>query len=138
MRLRLPLAGAAALALALTGCGGVKPGDLFLVTRTNTSTHSTLTMLVNEEGGLHCNGGRELKISDPALVEARGLQEELHEAAAANRYLPPRAGSVFTYKYREESGTLTFSDNSAGQSGAMHQLQLFILQTAQQLCGISG
>ena len=129
---------AAALALALTGCSGVKPGDLFLLTRTDSSTHSTLTMRVNEEGGLHCNGGRELKISDPALVEARGLQEELHEAAAANRYLPPRAGSVFTYKYRDESGTLTFSDNSSGQSGAMHQLQLFVLQTAQQVCGISG
>ncbi len=135
---RLSLLCAAGLALALTGCAGVKPGDLFLLTRTDSATHSTLTMRVNEEGGLHCNGGRELKISDPALVEARGLQEELHEAAAANKYLPPRPGSVFTYKYRDESGTLTFSDNSAGQSGAMHQLQLFVLQTAQQVCGISG
>ena len=56
----------------LRAARGSSPATCSCSTRTDPSTHSTLTMLVNEEGGLRCNGGRELKISDPALVEARG------------------------------------------------------------------
>ena len=32
-----------------------------------------------------------------------------------SRSLPPRPGSVFRYALREESGTVSFSDNSTGQ-----------------------
>jgi hypothetical protein len=126
------------LALACAGCGEVKPGDLFILTRTDPATHSHLTLLINEEGGVQCNGGPELKLTDQNLVLARGLEEELHETSAAHTVLPPRTGSVYTYAYRDEAGTITFSDNSAGQSKALHQLQLLVLETAQQVCGVSS
>ena len=128
---------AAALCLALAGCGA-KPADIFILERTNASTHSLLTMLVNEEGGVHCNGGKELKLGDKELVQARGIQEDLKDAAASNTVLAPAPGSVYTYSLRDEAGSLRFSDNSAKQTAAMRQLQLFVLQTAQRLCGISS
>ena len=128
---------AAALCIAIAGCGA-KPADIFIIERTNASTHALLTLLVNEEGGVRCNGGKELKLGDKELVQARGIQEDLKEAAAANTVLAPQPGSVYTYSLRDEAGSLRFSDNSAKQSSAMHQLQLFVLQTAQQLCGVSS
>jgi hypothetical protein len=122
-------------AVVLTaGCGGVKAADLFLIHRSGSSPHARLTLLVNEEGGVQCNGGPVLKLSDHELVIAKATQEELQEAAASNLFLPPRPGSVFSYNLRDEAGTVRFSDNSAHQPGVLHQLQLFVVQTAQQVC----
>jgi hypothetical protein len=124
------------LALACAGCGEVKPGDLFILTRTDPATHSHLTLLINEEGGVQCNGGRMLKLSDPALVQARAIQEELHEdeLASRNTVLPSRPGSVLNYYLRDENGSVRFADNSAPQPKVFRNLALFVLQTAQQLC----
>ncbi|MHB8240509.1 MAG: hypothetical protein ACYDHN_00835 [Solirubrobacteraceae bacterium] len=136
--MRAPLAPAVLVAcLALAGCGGVKAADLFIVTRSGSSPQARLTLLVNEEGGVHCNGGHTLKLSDHALVEARAIQEEVHEAASNHLSLSPRAGSVFTYYLRDENGTVRFSDNSPSQPKVLHQLQQFVLQTAQQVCHLA-
>lgn len=133
------LAGCALAALAgLAGCGGVTAADLFVVTRTGPTPGQRLTLLVNEEGAVHCNGGAILKLSDPALVQAHAIQEELHDAASAGLTLPARSGSVFSYTIRDESGTVRFSDNSAKQPKVLHNLQLFVLQTAQQVCHLPG
>ena len=138
MRARLaPPALAVALCLAIAGCGAT-PADIFIIERMNASTHSTLTLLVNEEGGVHCNGGKELKLGDKELVQARGIREDLKDQTSSNTVLPAQPGSVYTYALRDEDGSLRFSDNSAKQTAAMHQLQLFVLQTAQRLCGISS
>ncbi len=122
------------LALALGGCGGIKAADLFIVTRTSTTPPTRLTLLIDEEGGVQCNGGPVLKISDPELVEARAIQEESSESAGKHLYLPPRPGSVFSYLLREESGTVRFSDNSAHTPAILHQLALLVLQVGQQVC----
>jgi len=86
------LAGCALLA----GCGGISAPDLFIVKRTGSGPHAKLTLLVNEEGGVHCNGvgasaGHKLKLSDPALVEARAIQEDLEEPSADHVSLAPGA-----------------------------------------------
>ncbi|HEY4450777.1 MAG TPA: hypothetical protein VGN13_04175 [Solirubrobacteraceae bacterium] len=124
-----------ALALAaLAGCGGVRAADLFLVSRSGSTPHARLTLLVNEEGSVHCNGGPTLKLSDPQLVQARAIQEEIHDAASRGLSLPARAGSIFAYTLRDESGSVRFSDNSAAQPVVLRHLQLFVLQVAQQVC----
>ena len=69
------LGGGLAAALLLGGCGGIKAPDLFLVQRTGTVPGARLTLLVNEEGGVRCNGGRTLKLGDAQLVEARGMKQ---------------------------------------------------------------
>ena len=128
------LAPAACAAIAIGGCGGVKAADLFVVTRTGAAPQAHLTLLVNEEGLVRCNDGPPLKLSDAQLVQAHGIQEELHEAAASNLTLPPQPGSVLGYTLREEGGTVRFSDNSAAQKHVMRVLALFVLKVAQQVC----
>ena len=129
------LAGCAALA----GCGGISAPDLFVVKRTGSGPHAKLALLVNEEGGVHCNGvgasaGHKLKLSDPALVEARAIQEDLEEPSANHVSLAPGAKSVLSYYVRDEHGFVRFSDDSAGQPKVFRQLALFVLQTAQRVC----
>jgi hypothetical protein len=121
-------------ALALFGCGGVRAADLFVVSRTGSSPQARLTLLVNEEGGVHCNGGRTLKLSDPEIVRARVIQEDLHAPASSHLSLPQRPGSVLSYYVRDADGTVRFSDNSAGQPAVLGRLALFVLQTAQRVC----
>ena len=130
--------GALAAALLLSGCGGeIIAPDLFIVNRTGARAGARLTLLVNEEGGVNCNGGRTLKLSDSQLVAARGIQEDLREPASKHLSLPAAPGSVLSYDVREESGEVRFSDNSPGQPAVFRQLALFVLQTAQQVCHLA-
>jgi len=127
-------AAALAATLVCAGCGGVSAPDLFLVQRSGQGPHARLTLRVNEEGGVHCNSGPTLKLSDAQLVEARGIQEELHNAASAKLSLPPQPGSVLSFYVRDVDGSARFSDNSTGQPKVLRQLALFVLRVAQQVC----
>jgi hypothetical protein len=136
MRAAIALAGAVA-ATALASCGaGVRAADLFLVTRTGSTPHAGLTLLVDEEGGVQCNGGVVHHIDDPHIVQARAIQEELHSDATSDVSLPARPGSVLRYAVREEGGTVSFSDNSAGAPRAAHSLEQLVLYIAQEVCGL--
>lgn len=123
----------------LGGCGGVTAPDLFIVQRTGSGPGAMLTLLVNEEGGVSCNGvsassGHKLKLSDPQLVQARAIQEDLHDPASKHLALAPAANSVLSYRVRDEDGSVSFSDNSAGQPPVFRRLALFVLQAAQRVC----
>ncbi|HEX4482594.1 MAG TPA: hypothetical protein VH081_02300 [Solirubrobacteraceae bacterium] len=127
--------------VALAGCGGIKAPDLFIVQRSGSGPHAKLTLLVNEEGGVHCNGvgsknGSELKLSDPQLVQARAIQEGLEEPSTQHTSLAPGAKSVLHYFVRDEHGYVRFSDDSAGQPKVFRQVALFVLQAAQSVCGL--
>jgi len=132
--MRAALLGCVAAASILAGCSGVKAPDLFVVTRTGSGPQAHLTLLVNEEGGVNCIGGPTLKLADPQIVQARAIQEDLHDPSASNLVLAPRPGSVLSYAVRDEAGTVRFSDNSAAQPTVLRRLALFVLQTAQQVC----
>lgn len=143
-RLSLALTALVLLGAVAAGCGGITAPDLFIVQRSGSGSgpHARLTLLVNEEGGVTCNGaaqhgGRKLKLSDPALVEARAIQEDLKDPASEHLTLPARQGSVLRYFARDENGYVRFSDNSARQPKVLRQLALFVLQTAQRVCGLS-
>jgi hypothetical protein len=126
---------------SLAGCGGITAPDLFIVQRSGSAANARLTLLVNEEGRVRCNGagtrnGHKLKLSDSALVEARAIQEDLKEPASAHLSLAARPKSVLSYSVRDEDGSVRFSDNSAGQPEVLRRLALFVLRTAQQVCGL--
>jgi hypothetical protein len=129
----------AAVTLA-AGCGGgIAAPDLFIVQRSGSGPGARLTLLVNEEGGVHCyqdptHLGPTLKLSDPQLVRARAIQEELREQASSHLSLPPGAGSVLSYYLRDENGTVRFSDDSPGQPKVLRELALLVLEVAQQVC----
>jgi hypothetical protein len=125
--------GALAAALVTAGCGGIVAPDLFIVYRTGPGA-ARLTLLVNEEGAVHCNGVSAPKLSDSQLVQARGIQEELHGLASQRLSLPAAPGSVIGYYVRDEAGTVRFSDNSARQPAVLRRLALFVLEAAQQVC----
>jgi hypothetical protein len=125
---------AAAAASLVSGCGGVRAADLFVVQRSGSAQGAQLTLLVDEEGGVHCNGGRTLKLSDSQLIEARAIQEDLRKPAEQHLSLAPGPRSVFSYRLRQEQGSVSFSDDSPGQPQVLHRLALFVLQTAQRVC----
>lgn len=135
--------GAAALCIltvmfVVGGCGGVTAPDLFIVYRSGSTPHAKLTLLVNEEGGVTCNGRPVAqKLEDPQIVRAREIQEELEKPSSSHLSLPAKAGSVLSYYVRDESGNVRFSDNSPRQPAVFRKLALFVLQTAQQRCRLS-
>jgi hypothetical protein len=117
--------------IAIAGCGGIKAPDLFVVERSGSVPGARLTLLVDEEGNVRCNGGEELKLSDPQIIQARALQEELKEPAEAGMSLPAKPGSVLSYRVRDENGLVSFADDSAK---VLRNLALFVLQVAQGVC----
>ena len=123
-------------AIVLAGCAGVKPPDLFIVERSGPG--GRLTLLVDEQGGLRCNGARAPALSDPQLIQARAIQEELATPAGEHLALAPHPGSVFSYRVRDEAGSVSFADNSSAQPKVLRNLALFVLQVAQQNCHLPG
>ena len=130
------LAGVAA-GLVLGGCGGVRAADLFLLQRSGNVAGAKLTLLVNEEGGVRCNGNRTGRLSDARLIEARAITDDLRGPASEHLSLPARPGAVLSYDVRSEKGSVRFADNSAGQPAVLHRLALFVLRTAQQTCHLA-
>ncbi len=126
----------ACMVLSGSGCGGIVSPDLFIVYRTGSPPGAKLTLLVNEEGVVHCNGARPLHLSDPRVIEARTIQEDLHGPASRHESLPAAPGSVLSYYVRDADGSVRFSDNSPGQPVVMRKLALFVLSVAQRVCGL--
>jgi hypothetical protein len=123
-----------ALAILAAGCGGIASPDLFVVTRSGAGSHAKLTLLVNEEGVVHCNGVQRGKLSDPQIVKARQIAEELEKPASQHLALSAAPNSVLSYYLRDANGTVSFADNSARQPKVLRELALFVLQSAQQVC----
>jgi hypothetical protein len=73
-------------------------------------------------------------LSDPQLVEARSIQEDLHGPASKHTSLAPAPKPVLSYRVRDEHGSVSFSDNSAGQPQVFRRLALFVLRTSQRVC----
>lgn len=126
--------GGLAGAILLSGCGGIVSPDLFLVQRSGTAPGARLTLLVNEEGVARCNGGPPRRLSDPQLIQARTIQERLHDYATKHESLPPAPGSVLSYYVRDADGNVRFSDNSPHQPRVMHELALLVLTVARDVC----
>ncbi|MFI5004313.1 MAG: hypothetical protein ACHQE6_04795 [Solirubrobacterales bacterium] len=126
------------------GCGeNVELADLFVVQRSASAPGERLTMLVNEGGAVRCGKGPAhlgptRQLSDPQLVLARGLTEELQGPSAKHLSLPPRPGSVFRYRVRDAEGWVSFADNSADQPSVLRHLAYFVLEVAQKVCRLPG
>jgi hypothetical protein len=121
-----------------SGCGGVLPPDLFIVYRGGNVPGAKLTVLVNEEGGVQCNPNRAHPIvhhlSDAQIIEARTIQEDLHDPASRNESFPAAKGSVLHYYVRNQNGSVHFADNSPSQPAVTRKLAGFVLSVAQGVC----
>jgi hypothetical protein len=121
-------------ATIVAGCGGVLSPDLFIVSRTGSVSGAKLTLLVNEEGVVHCNGGAPHHLNDSQIIEARTIQEDLKTPASQHLALQAAAGSVLAYAVRDQDGSVRFADNSPGQPTVTRKLALFVLSVAQGVC----
>jgi hypothetical protein len=134
----------AASSSAFAGCGaGQTLPDLFVVQRSGHVPGAWLAVLVNEGGGVRCGKGPAhlgpvRQLSDPRIVAARVLQEELVGPSAKHLSLPARPGSVYRYNVRDAEGWVRFADNSAGLPAVLSKLEYFVLETAAKVCGLPG
>jgi hypothetical protein len=126
-----------AAVLAIAGCGfNVQSPDLFLLTRTGQGPK--LSLLVNDGGTIRCNGSKPKSISDTMLISARDLSDNLATDATNHLDLPPGPGTIFTFRIRLQQGTIVFSDRDTNHHKELAQAELFAVQAAQQVCGLSG
>lgn len=125
------------IAVVVSACGfDVQLQDLFLLTRTGQGTK--LTLLVNDDGSVSCNGAKTKMLPSAMLITARDLADNLGGDASHNLDLPPRADSIYRYRIKLEQGTIRFSDRDTAHFPNLAQAELFTLQTAQQVCGLPG
>jgi hypothetical protein len=123
------------VALVLTGCGSPS-ADLFLVHRSGADRNANLTLLVSDDGTVTCNGGKRREIPNAKLLDARKLTRELSPQAQLHLVLPPRPGTVLSYKVRMEAGTVAFSDTSRPLPAEFAELELFTKSIAEDVCGL--
>ncbi len=127
-------------AAMMSGCGGVLSPDLFIVYRSGNVPGAKLTVLVTEEGAVQCNPNpaqpRIYHLSDPQIIEARNIQEDLKDPASRNESFPAVKGSVLSYYVRDQDGSVHFADNSTSQPAVTRKLAGFVLSVAQGLCGL--
>jgi hypothetical protein len=121
--------------LLLAGCGSA-PADLFVVNRTGSGANARLTLLVQDDGYVVCNGGKARAISSARLLDARQLARDLAPQAQLHVQLPPGKGSVLSYRVRLQAGTLSFSDTSRPLPGAFARLTAFTADVSESVCGI--
>jgi hypothetical protein len=130
---RLP----ALLALLLvTGCGS-QPADLFVVQRTGSGRNAKLTLLVQDDGYVICNHGRERELPNARLLDARQLARDLAPQAQLHVQLPPGPRSILSYRVRLQAGTVSFSDTSRPMPGAFARLTAFTADVSESVCGIN-
>jgi hypothetical protein len=121
-------------ALLLTGCGSPS-ADLFVVNRSGADRNANLTLLVSDDGTVKCNG-RKHEIPNDKLLDARELTRALSPQAELHLVLPPRAGTVLSYKVRMEAGTLAFSDTSRPLPSEFAELEVFTKSISEDVCGL--
>jgi hypothetical protein len=132
-----------ALAAALTGlavaaaagCGNRTTPDLFALERYGSVPGARLSLRVNDNGQVRCNGGERRRLPDQQVLDAREIARELNEVAP--RTLARRPGSILRYRLELEEGTVRFADNSRGQEEAMALTQAFARRVAREVCGLA-
>jgi hypothetical protein len=120
--------------LGLAGCGS-PAADLFVVNRSGADRNAKLTLLVADDGMVTCNG-KQHPISSKQLLDARALTRDLSKQAVLHVALPPRPGSVLSYKVRMQAGTVAFSDTSKPLPGAFTRLTVFTKDISEDVCGL--
>jgi hypothetical protein len=121
-------------ALVLAGCGlQIQEPDLFLIKRSGAGR--TATIVINSDGTVTCNQRRTGTLSSSQLITARDIQPAIHRMALRKLRLPPTSRSIYLYRVRVDSGTITFPDTAAAHNKTLAQLELLDTQGQQLACG---
>jgi hypothetical protein len=128
-------AAALLVVLAVAGCGA-KPADLFLVERSGSGRNARLTLRVQDDGYVYCNG-RQHQLSSQQLLDARALARDLASEAQLHVELPPGPRSVLSYRVELQAGRVAFSDTSRPLPGAFARLTAFTADISEAVCGLN-
>jgi hypothetical protein len=109
---------------------------LFVLQRTGQG--HTLTLLVSDDGTVHCDGRLVTPLSDSQLLVARDLASTLDTDAKAGLQIAPAAGSVYDYSVKLPDGTVRFADTSTSMHKEFAQAQLFTFQVAANRCSTAA
>ena len=123
----------AALALALTGCGG-EARDLFLVTRSGDVPGARLTLRITDDGRASCNRKPLVEITSGQLITAREVARDLEDPSKRQLRLAPGPQPVFSYRVRTEDGGVAWSDDSARQPAVLFKLSKLTRDVAKGPC----
>jgi hypothetical protein len=129
------LAVLACAAILLSGCGA-PAADLFVVHRSGSDRNARLTMLVEDDGVVTCNG-KQHQISSQQLLDARALTRDLGDQAKLNLALPARPGAVLSYRVRLQAGTVAFADTSRPLPSTFARLEQFTADVSENVCKLS-
>ncbi len=128
---RAPWAGL--LCVLLAGCGlQVASPDLFVLTRTGEGR--TFTALVNDAGTIRCDGGSARTLPDPLLLAARDLATSLDTDAKRGMTIRPRTGSIYTYRFKLQDGTVSFADTAVTKHVELGRAALLATQLVDGPC----
>jgi hypothetical protein len=129
------LLAAALLAAALAAGCGSPPPDLFVVKRSGADPNANLELLVSDGGSVRCNG-KQHPLDAERLLAARQLVRDMAPQAELGIELPPGPGTQLSYRIEMESGTVAFSDTSAGIPRTFQRAAGFTKDVAERVCGI--
>ena len=135
MRARVLAAGLAVLTLGPAGCGYAQP-DLFEVQRSGADRNANVNLVVNDGGTVSCNRGTPIALPGPQLLTARDLARRLEQEATLSIDLPPAHNSILRYKVVTPSGSVAFSDTSAGKPHSFDRLVQFSQDVIEGVCKI--
>ena len=121
-------------ALALAACGQEAP-DLFQVVRNGQGRNAHLSMVVNDDGTVTCNG-RSHELPAKSLLTARALTRDMGDSAKLALDLPAQPGSVLNYRVRLQAGTIQFADTSKRLPLPLIRLEQFTKDVSEGVCGI--
>jgi hypothetical protein len=132
------LAGLAAAAVALAGCGAGAPAhDLFLVQRGGTIPGARLALRITDDGRASCNRGPLVDITSAQLIAARELERDLEPLGKRRFALKAGAGSILRYRVELEDGAVRFADDSRGQPPALFRLAKLTRDVARGPCRLA-
>lgn len=126
---------AMAAGLLMSGCGAAS-ADLFEVSRTGEDANANVLLVVSDAGTVRCNNRAERPLGGQRVLTARQLARDLEKQAALDIVLEPGKGSTLRYRVRMESGSVAFSDTSAGRPGSFDRLVAFTADVTENVCRI--
>jgi hypothetical protein len=130
--MRLATAGLAALAVALTGCGG-SAGDLMAISTTGGGTPHA-RYVVTGDGLGSCNGGKEKTLSSQTVLDAREVERELTDYAKKRSSFTNGPAGARRYVASTKDGLVTWTEGARGAPPVIGKAILLTQNLKREAC----
>ena len=129
---RLAIVGAAAVAVALGGCGAATE-DLMAIERSFPETGVHVRLRVTNDGRGSCGAGPLRPLPSQTLLDARGVKRALRPLAKRGATLNGARDDRSSYVFRSFDGVVRWTEGAGGPP-ALARAALFELRLERLLC----